>query len=78
MLLPCDAAGLTRCRCTEHVVFLVFGRLTDLILLCNTFYVIFLFPLKALHIFTVGVDLLGWGAIRRKWAGARQRQILRP
>lgn len=63
------------CRCIKHVVLIVFGQLTNLILFCNTFYVTFLFPLETLHMLTrgmisSGVDWTahGWGEVRRKWA----------
>lgn len=42
----------------KHVVLIVCGQLTNLIL-CNTFYVTFLFPLETLHILTLGMASSG-------------------
>lgn len=74
---PSSACCVETCDCIcciKHVVPVVCGQLTNRIL-CNTFYVTFLFPLETLHILTLGmvssgVDWTCWeeGTSRRKWA----------
>nr|AAA36671.1 autocrine motility factor receptor [Homo sapiens]AAA79362.1 autocrine motility factor receptor [Homo sapiens] len=62
-------AGLTALPLYKACGLIVFGQLINLILLCNTFYVTFLFPLETLQILTVGmissgVDWTAWGGGR--------------